>query len=357
MEGFEVKVDPIWKHKDVVGIDIGTRTLKCVQLKKNGHKTTVVGYGQMDIPENYITEGVIAEPEKLAQQIKDFIDQKIIGKITAKRVYASLPESKVFTRTISLPRSSEKDVAEAVNWDASQTVPMAMSDLYVDWQVIDNENNDSDLFEVLYAAAPKAIVNSYVQLYGLLGMEISGIETTLTSITRAISTYKKIKETFLVIDIGSKTTNLAVCDNAIRVTESCLVGGEQLTAILTKALNIEVADLEKFDKEKIPAKDLGKIKEIVVDTISDIAKEATRMINYYEEKNQRKIKVTKVLLCGGSASLPLLPDVLADKLAIKVEVLDNLAGLNFSKKCLIPKLEMPTYIDAIGLAQIGVEND
>ncbi len=356
MEGFDLKVDPIWKHKDVVGIDIGTRSLKCVQLRRMGKKITVVGFGQMAVPENFIIEGIVAESEKLAELTKNFMQKEIKGKITAKRVYASLPESKIFTRTISLPRTGDKKIDEAVSWEASQTIPMAMSDLYLDWQLIGPSHEDPKLDEVLYAAAPKAIVNSYVQLYSLLGLEITGIETSLTAIIRAIGAKGKAKEAALIIDIGGQTTNLAIFDNAIRVTGSTLIGGEQLTYRIAQALGVSEIDAEKIKRQKATS-EIAKTKQALEGSVSEIAKEATSMINYYEEKSRQKIKITRVLLCGGSASLPSLSEVLGEKLAIPTEVVNSIENLVFTKNCEIPAEEIPTYINAIGLAMLGVQDD
>jgi hypothetical protein len=108
------KIDPIWKHKDVLGLDLGTRFLKVVQLEKKGKLTKLVGYGKTKVPENYIIEGIVSEPEKLAETVKDLISNKVWGKITAKRVNLSLPESKIYTRLLTLPHMKEKDLAERV---------------------------------------------------------------------------------------------------------------------------------------------------------------------------------------------------------------------------------------------------
>ncbi len=356
MEGFEPKIDAIWKKRDIVGIDIGSRSIKFVQLRRFGIGSEVVGFAQIPVPENYIIEGIVAEPEKLSEAILACLKDGVTGRITAKRVYASLPESKIFTRTISLPRGDEKSIEEAVNWDASQTVPMSMSDLYLDYQVIGPSHEDPKLDEVLYAAAPKAIVNSYVQLYQLCGFELVGIETSLTAIIRAMNPKRKSKEATLIIDIGGQTTNLAIYDDAIRVTGSTLIGGEQLTYRIAEALKISEVSAEKLKRQK-SAKDGEKTKVALESAVSEMSREAVNMINYYEEKSKSQIKVTRVFLCGGSASLPTLTEVFKEKLAIPTEVVNTVEEMTFSKKALMPTEEVPAYVNAIGLALLGVRDD
>ncbi len=327
-----------------------------MQLKRTGSNYQVVGFGQLPVPENYIIEGIIAEPEKLADKIKECIQNNSTGKISATRVYASLPESKIFTRTISLPHANDKSIEEAVSWDASQTVPMAMTDLYLDWQVVGPSIENSTMDDVLYAAAPKAIVNSYVQLYSILGYELAGIETSLTAIIRAIKPRRKTSEAALIIDIGGQTTNLAIFDNAIRVTGSTLIGGEQLTYRIAEALKVSEAAAEKMKKSK-GGKETEKTKKALDSAVTQICSEATTMINYYQEKDKQQVKVSRIYVCGGSASLPSLAEVFSEKLGINTEVVDKLEGMIPNRRVVLPEESVPAYINAIGLALLGVYDD
>jgi type IV pilus assembly protein PilM len=349
------KIDPIWRKKDVVGIDIGTGSLKAVQLKKRGALTKLVGYGQMAVPENYIIEGIIAEPEKLAEMTKKFFTLGLWGKITAKRVCTSLPESKIFTHTITLPHMNEKALAEAVTWEASQTIPMAMTDLYLDYKVIGPSLDDPKSDEIIYAAAPKAIVDSYIQFFNLMGLEVDGIETSLTAIIRAAVSKRNHKEAVLVIDIGSSTTNLAVFDRVIRLTGSTLIGGDHITFRIAELMGVDAKEAEKIKKKKTADKE--KVREAIDVEVTQITKEAIKMIEYYREKNVRANAVAKVILCGGSASIDTLSDIIAEKLAIPTEVGNPWANISIYPLKSVPKEEAPAFTNAVGLALLGVLDD
>lgn len=349
------KVDAIWQKKDVVGIDIGSGSLKVVQLAKRGTLTKLIGYGQLAVPENYIIDGIIAEPESLAAAAKKFFDTGVWGKITAKRVTTSLPESKIFTRTITLPHMNDKGLAEAVSWEASQTIPMAMTDLYLDWQVIGPSADDPKNDEIIYAAAPRAIVNSYIQFFNILGMEIEGIETSLTAIIRSVVSKKNNKDAILIIDIGGQTTNLAVFDRVIRLTGSTLIGGDHITARIAGALNVDLKEAEKIKRQK--SADKAKVREAIDVEVTEITKEATKMINYYQEKNKKAGPIAKIILCGGSASLDALTDIFSEKLGIPTEIGNPWANISIYPLKSVPKEEVPAYTNAVGLALLGVIND
>ena len=349
-----LKTDAIWQKKEVVGIDIGSGSLKAVQLARKGTLTKLIGYGQMDVPENFIIEGIITEPEKLAELTKAFFKSQVWGKITAKRVCTSLPESKIYTRTITLPHMNDKALAEAVTWDAGQTIPMAMTDLYVDWQVIGPSEDDSKMDEIIYAAAPKAIVNSYIQYFNILGLEIEGIETSLTAIIRS-AVSKKNKGSILIIDIGAITTNLAVFDKVIRLTGSTLVGGKHITDRISQALGVDSGEAEKIKKQKASSK--NKVREAIDFEVTEITKEATKMINYYQKKSKKPDGFARVILCGGSASLDTLSEIFSEKLGIPTEIGNPWANISIYPLKNISKDDAPAYTNAVGLALLGVLDD
>ncbi len=353
---FNFKTSSIWKPRDVVGLDIGTKSIKVVQLRKKGKLTKLVGYGQIDLPENYIIEGIISETEKTAKLIKEFLAKVPWGKITATRVNMSLSESKVFTRILSLPHTDEKNRNDAVVWEANQIVPMAVSDLYIDWQLIGPNNEDPKLDDIIFAAAPKSIVNSYIQLAELVGLEVMGIEINLSAVARAVIPNKETSETVLIIDLGRESTSAAIFDQYIRVTGSILTGGDSLTQKIAETLKIDKTEAENL-KLKKDDKNAIKVREAIDPGLTEITKEIDRMIRYYNEKINKENTITKILLCGGTASLPGLAEYFTEKLDIPTMVGNPWSNISVYPIKPVPRDEAPLYTNAIGLALVGVEDE
>lgn len=353
---FNFKTNPIWKPRDVVGLDIGTKSIKFVQLKKKGKLTKLVGYGQVELPDNYIIEGIISETEKTAKLCKDFLAKVPWGKITATRVNVSLSESKVFTRILTLPHTDEKSRNDAVIWEANQIVPMSVSDLYIDWQLIGPNNEDPKTDDIIFAAAPKSIVNSYIQLIDLLGFEVMGIEINLGAVARAVVPNKNKNETVLIVDLGRKSTSAAIFDKYIRVTGSILTGGDNLTQKIAQVLKIDQNEAENL-KLKKDDKNAIKAREAIDTELTEITKELDRMITYYYEKINKENTVSKILLCGGTASLPRLADYFTEKLNIPTEVGNPWSNISVYPIKPVPKDEAPLYTNAIGLALVGLEDE
>jgi type IV pilus assembly protein PilM len=351
---FNFKTNAIWKHKDVVGLDIGTYCIKAVQLKKKGKTVRLSGYGKMPVPENYVIEGIVTEPEKMAKDIKQFLEKSVWGQIDAPRVALSLSESQVFTKIITLPHTSPKGREDAVMWEATQSVPMAMTDLYVDWQMIGPNVNDPKQDDFIFTAAPKGIINSYLQLVNLLGKEIGSVETSLTAIARAMVPARSANEVLLVVDMGGQTTNLAIFDQFIRVTGSTLVGGTGITKKIAEALKVTEEEAENI-KINPSEKQMPKIAEAIKGDLETVSGEIDRMIRYYHENNKDS-KVSKVLLCGGSANISGLGKYFTDKLGLPTTIGNPWANISIYPIKPVPKAEASMYTNAIGLALMGVQD-
>lgn len=333
-----------------MGLDIGTSSIKFAQLKKRGRLTKLIGYGRVAIPENIIIEGIISEPEKVAALLKKTFDSPPWGKITAKRIYASLPESKLFTRIIDLPKLDAKDVNEAVKYEIDQTIPMPSDDLYIDWQIIGESKNKVTVF---LSAAPKSIVNSYVQLFNLLGMEPMALELSLAAIARSMVSNKEKVEPVIILDLGDQASNMAIFDSNLRVTGSYPIGG----ATMKKRLVDELKFDEKTAAAEVRKGISGKTKasKIVEDEMDKLVAEFKKMIEYYKEKKPN-VNVTKVLLCGGLGFMPGLPEHLKDS-GFDAKIGNPWTNISIYPIKPIPKEEASGYAPAVGLCLRGFLDD
>ena len=171
-----------WVYKDapVFGFDLGTRSAKMLQLRPAGKQMEVVGYGYASFPEDAIVEGIIVDPKEIAKALSPLVKQITYGKLTSKRVSASLPVAKVFTRVLELPPMNPSDLAAAVRLEAEQYIPVPLPDLYIDFETIETgaEHN-----EVLMVAAPRAIADSYIKLFDLMQLEVAMIDSSLSAAT------------------------------------------------------------------------------------------------------------------------------------------------------------------------------
>ncbi|HSH31242.1 MAG TPA: type IV pilus assembly protein PilM [Candidatus Saccharimonadales bacterium] len=351
-----MRVPLIYKHQPLLGLDIGSRTVKFVQLGSGG--TKVLGYGYANLSADALTEGIIVDPKTIAQALKPALLHPFAGRINAKRVVLSLPVAKVFTRILQLPPMSAADLEQAVKFETEQYVPVPMNDLYIDYETVKASAEAAKQHtNVLMVAAPRAIVDSYVKLFDVLGLEVEALETSLAAITRAMISATRSQRTTLVVDFGSKSADLAIYDQVIRLTGTIPIGGDSLTEAMVKGLAINVDQAQaikiKFgigDSDMRP-KVLGAIEAQLATVVAEIKK----VVKYYQDRSEAKSPVETMILTGGSASMPGLVDYLYKALDIPIIVGNPWLNLATGQLPKLDKLEAPMYTTAIGLALRGAQ--
>ena len=176
-----MRVPLIYRDEPIFGFDLGTRSAKMIQLKPGTKQMEVLGYGYANFPEDAIVEGIVVDPKEIAKALAPLLKSMTYGKITSKRVAASLPVAKVFTRVLELPPTNPADLAQAVRLEAEQYIPVPLPDLYIDSETIES---GPDHNQVLMVAAPRAIVDSYIKLFDMMELEVALVESSLSAATR-----------------------------------------------------------------------------------------------------------------------------------------------------------------------------
>ncbi len=115
-----------YRDKPLFGLDIGSSTVKVMQLEHTQHETYVKGYGLANFDPSAIVDGEIVDLEKVAEPILTLFKKNIIGTITTRRAALSVPSARAFSRVLSLPPMSKKKLSEAVMIEAEQYIPVAM---------------------------------------------------------------------------------------------------------------------------------------------------------------------------------------------------------------------------------------
>jgi type IV pilus assembly protein PilM len=346
-----MRVPLIYHDRPIFGFDLGSRTAKLVQLRPGGKNMQVLGYGYANFPGEAIVEGIIVDPKEVAEALAPVMKQMSFGHISATRVAASLPVAKVFTRVLELPPMNPADLGAAVRLEAEQYIPVPLPDLYIDYEIIEQQ---SEHIDVLMVAAPRAIVDSYIKLFDLMNLEVSFVESSLLAVTRAIVSATVLTKPTLVADIGSNSIDLTVHDKVIRLTDTIALGGDTLTTQLVSDLGItrEQANEIKFKFGLGPSGLQQKIVPSLQKPLGKICSEMKRVIKYYQDRSGDKRPVEMIIISGGSASMPGLDEFLTAEIGLPVTIADPWAGLQLKRLQAVSKFDAPMYTTAIGLARL-----
>jgi type IV pilus assembly protein PilM len=349
------KTTNFYRDKPLFGLDIGHGSLKVMQLadqpdkKPSQRQPKVVGYGSINFDKSAQEDGVIVKPEIIAKAALEMFEHHLTGDITTKRVALALPSYRTFTRSLHLPKLGAKEMSEAVNLEAEQYISLPLEELYLDYEIV-KEGKDS--VELFIAAVPRKIVDSYLQLTQILGLEAILIEPALNSSGRLFSYDKQSDVPAIIIDFGSQSSDITIFDKHIMVTGTVEGGGENFTASIKSRLGVseQEAALIKTRYGLGLSKKQADIKEALEPTLEKIVKETRRMMRYYEERYGTERPIGQIISLGGGANMPGLSEYLTSGLHMASRHTDPWQYINFTG--LEPPIpaDRPMYATVAGLS-------
>jgi type IV pilus assembly protein PilM len=346
----------LFKSKPLFGFDLGHGSIKIVQLDVSGKKPRLQAYGTTSFDSKAINEGAVVNFDVVSKAAHSLISEHLTGNLTTKRIAASLPVLHSFSRIINLPIMDEKDVKEAIRTEAAQYIPIPLNDVYVDYHPVEKGTDSQDF---LVAAAPKKVVDSYLQLFNKLGLELVCLEPSILSVTRMVQHSQKYDLSTLVIDCGSITTDLIIYNkSSVRVTGTIKFGGEELTKSIMSKLGVSYEEAARMKRTYgvDPGEKQPKMVSALAPNLQFLASEIKKISRYYEERDKtRNAKIEQVVILGGGANLPGLSTYMTSELRIPTKLADIWQNMSLSGIQRPSSGEATMYATAAGLASIKPE--
>lgn len=343
-----------FKDKPLFGLDIGSSSIKVMQLENHGKQPAVKGYGAGNYNPGLIKDGVITDFKALAGSIQDMFKNNIIGEINTRRVALSIPASRTYTRSINLPDLKDSELVQAVRMEAEQYIPMPIDDLYIDYSVIERSEKG---IELLAIATPKKIVDSYMLLVRMLGLEPIAFDTTILSAARLHRQQVSIHDDVptVLIDFGGYSADITIHDKTVIVTGTIAGGGNSFTDLIAKSLGItqQEAHIVKTKYGLGKSKKQAEITQALQPDLDKLIKEIRRMIRYHEERSSSKKKIEQIIMMGGGANMPGLSSYLTDTLRMPARTSNPWQHLNMGRLQPPSVIEKSMYVTVAGLALIS----
>ncbi len=333
----------------MVGIDIGSKTIKIVELEKAGTGHNLLASGIV---------GVTGTPiDKLVDEKEIAVFAQIIKKlhkeagISTRDVAISLPESSCFTRTIKYPLLTDTEIASAIKWESEQYIPIPVEEAVIQHSVLSRVETGANLgVTVLLVAAPKTVVQKYVGVIEAAGLSTIVVETELIALTRALA---PVDKTVMLVDFGAASTDIAIADHGLlSFSRSIAIAGETFTRSVSQKLGMNEIQAEEYKKTYgFRSNQLeGKIKGALDPVLSMVIDEIKKAIHYYQTEEKGEAP-NSIIISGGSSGMPEIINSLTSLLGIEVSIANPFAKISMEKATL-DKLApySPLYSVAIGLA-------
>ena len=323
-------------NKNSIGLDIADQTIEVAELEKTGDDIGIVSLGRTKMDPGIVELGRIKDEEKLLKEVKKVFARAKPISIINREIIFGLPESQVYTSVFVLKTESKDEREQLIYEEVRKTVPLVEDDLTYSYRIIGHDEAGE---RILLVATSKEVVLEWQNFFKKAGLDVKIFDIETLAVFRGLFSKTPDKPTFL-IDIGSKTTNIAIFDKkGLRYSYSVLKAGDYFTENIAKALEIPI---EKAEKEKTKT-DLTKDNQLVgvlIRSLEPIVEEIKPLLNHFQKQNENKRG--EVVLIGGSSQIKGLANYLSDALGVKV----RLGGTG-------PSL---VYLESIGLALRGFDS-
>lgn len=360
-----MQIPLLYRPKSVFGLDIGRSTVKLVQVKSARGQIRVVGYGYAKFDPTATQDGVILKPDLVGASIRELFGKSIIGKISSNRVMASIPIAHIYTRILSLPSMAEADLAEAVQLEVEQYIPIPAKELYIEHRslptpVVASGKAPAEVnHRVLMVAAPRKIVSSYVQLFDQLGLEVAAIEPNMFSNIRSINYNCPPKGARVLIDFGARSSDLAIYNQSIQLVSTVATGGDHITERIASTLKLSNQQASELKVHYGIAKSRWQVQlaTALQPILSDFANEVQKLTRYYHEHSGNQASIEQIVLVGGGANMPGLSDFLSHLTGIEVVICNPWGKLAIDPLRPPAASETTVYATSVGLALKELEGD
>jgi type IV pilus assembly protein PilM len=358
----------LFSSKSKLGIDIGTSSIKVIEIGKKGNRFELINYGLLELKgftnSNNIRpadQSILKLPdEEIVWGIKEIIKK---SDIKSKDVVASVPSFSTFTTVIEMPYLSDSDFEKAIPIEAKKYVPVPIDEVVLDWSIIgverdkkisgekseDNNTSTETNVEVFLAAVPKAEATRYQGIMRNCGLNLKALELENSSLIRAMLG-NDLSPT-AIINIGGRSTSILIVDKGYeRISHNYEIGGFEITKSIARSLNVSVEKAEELKRQfGLKPVDENIVTEAMSTLVDMMALETKKTITNYEETSRQPI--SRVVMTGGQTSVPHFLEYFKNRLGREV-----FPGNPFSRIVYDPALQ-PVITDlgnkfsvAVGLA-------
>lgn len=338
------------KDKDLVGIDIGSSSIKLVQLWKNKDGYQLLNIGIVPLPPEAIVDNSLMDTASVVEAIKELVASR---GVKTKEAACSISGNSVIIRKILLPMMTSDELEEQIGWEAEQYIPFDIKDVHLDFQILGQDSLDPSKMNVLLVASKKDIINDYVSVFAEAGLKLSVMDVDAFSVQNAaeLNGITNLPDGVLaLVNIGASVMNINIVKGDISLfTRDVQMGGNLYTEEIQKQLGATAQEAEtmKMLASEMVKQPLNDVMSRVNDTLSQ---EVRRSIDFYNSTAANEDRIVKCLVSGGCCKTYGLLDSLKVKLGIDIDIFNPLAMVKYNDKDFDPE-----YIQEIApLMAVGV---
>jgi type IV pilus assembly protein PilM len=293
----------------------------------------------------------------IVEAIRQLVSQY---KLKNREVAIGVSGHSVIIKKISMPRMTQEELEESIQWEAEQYIPFDVKDVNIDTQILNPDANDATgQMDVLLVAAKKDMINDYTTVVSEAGLSPVVVDVDAFAVQNMFAANYDIpdKETVVLINAGASVVNINIIANGATVfTRDVTIGGNQFTEEIQKQLNVSYEEAEALkiggnsaDAEAVVPQE---VERVMAGVAEQVAGEIQRSLDFYAG-TAADANFSKVFLSGGTAKIPALFKTIEARVGVPVEILNPFRKIEVDNRKFDPAFIMdvaPMAAVAVGLA-------
>lgn len=338
------------RKKGVVGLDIGSSSIKLVELVEGKKGFKLQNLAILPLPPEVIVDGALMDSVTIIDTIKDLVNT---CRPKTKEVVTSVSGQSVIVKKIALPLMTETELEESIRWEAERYIPFDINDVNIDFQIFGPALGNPELMDVVLVAAKKDIINDYVSVIYEAGLNPVVIDIDAFALENMLAINYEFKKDEIVgmANVGASITNINIIKNNVSgFTRDLFKGGNQVTEEIQRQLHV---DFEEAEKIKVGGKTDATLETVIpriLKTASEsLVIEIANSIDFFQSSTTYE-KVSRFYLSGGGSKIKGFDAILQQQIGVPVEVVNPFRRVEYDEK----NFEMD-YLREIGpIMAVGV---
>lgn len=324
-----------FRSKKYTCIDIGTYSIKIVQLKAAKHGVEIIDAGIQKLPRDTINDGIITDESLVSTELQNLINMM---KVKPGYIVTTVPNNNLLIRNIEMPKLDQKDVKETLRWEADDQLPYPVENAALDYLLA---GEDGETAKYLVAAVKNNVIDNYLAPYARLNLKPKVMNVQPMALLSLLDYQGELDGTIAIIDIGASSTQITVGNKKnIMLSRTIDTGGHSFTSSLMDVKSIEYAAAEEekieyglgeADDEKEDFDKFMDSMQIGMEASDDdyrlnslattLSSEITRSFDFFTMKH-REEEIKKVFITGGGARLKGLEKLISEEIGEELILID-----------------------------------
>jgi len=316
----------------LVGLDIGTSSIKLVEVENNRGRVSLTSFAFVPTPAGSISGGEISNPEALSEAIRGLVAQT---KTKRKKASTAIWGTAVITKKISIPKIEEKLLGEQLKWEAEQYIPFDINDINLEYQILRKGPTSADQMNVLLVAAKRDLVMRYAEVVESAGLDCSIIDVAGFALGNCLEVnYGQLTgQTVAVLNVGASFTNFVVVESGeVAFSRDINVGGATYTNDIQKVMGISLEEAESLKVSAGTGQPVPQeVTDILHQTNEAVGEEIRRSFDFYLATSN-EMTISKIFVTGGGLGLPGLYAQIQTILSIPLENLNPFSQVEYNRR-------------------------